>query len=98
MVVDMATRKGQPVGEIAGMRALTVEVKMTGEKPQARELLDVEGVEDLFLEVNYFRNGMAICLNLNNTPGLRVGQKVSRGGVQVTVPVGENTTGRVFNA
>jgi F-type H+-transporting ATPase subunit beta len=96
--VDMASRKGQAVGVIFGMRALTVEVKVTGEKPQARELLDVEGVPDLFLEVSYFRAGLAICLNLNNTPGLRVGQKVTRGGVKVTIPIGAATAGRVFNA
>lgn len=89
---------GAPVGVIAGMRALTVEVRVTGEKPEARELLNVEGVENVFLEVNYFRGGLAICLNLDNTPGLRVGQKVTRSGSKVTIPVGANTAGRVFNA
>ena len=96
----MSTRAGAgaPVGVIISMRALTVEVKMTGEKPDARELLNVEGIENVFLEVNYFRANTAVCLNLNNTPGLHVGLKVSRSGTKVTIPVGANTAGRVFNA
>lgn len=88
----------EPVGVISSMRALTVEVTITGQRPDARELLHVEGVENVFLEVNFFRPGVAVCLNLTNIRGLRVGQKISRSHTKVTVPIGAATTGRVFNA
>lgn len=85
-------------GVITLMRGLTVEVRLTGDKPDAHELLDVEGMENVFLEVGFFRSNTAVCLNLNNTPGLRVGQKAFRTHTKVTVPVGKETAGRVFNA
>ncbi len=85
-------------GVISAMRGLTVEIKITGEKPEARELLIVEGMENVFLEVNFFRSNTAVCLNLTGIAGLHVGQKVSLSGQKVTVPVGPKTTGRVFNA
>ena len=86
------------VGVISGMRGLTVEVRITGSQPDSRELLDVEGMKDVFLEVGFFRTNTAVCLNLNNAHGLRCGQKVSRTGTKVTIPVGAATAGRVFNA
>lgn len=89
---------GAVAGVINGMRGLTVEVRMTGEKPDARELLIVEGMEEVYIEVGYFRSNLAICLNLTNASGIHVGQKVMRSGKKVTVPVGTNTAGRVFNA
>jgi F-type H+-transporting ATPase subunit beta len=88
----------EPCGVISAMRGLTVEVRITGERPDARELLDIEGMENVFLEVNFFRSGTAVCLNLTNIAGLHVGQKAYRSGSKVTIPVGANTAGRVFNA
>ncbi len=85
-------------GVITSLRGLTVEVRITGERPDARELLNVEGMENVFLEVNFFRANTAVCLNLTNVQGLKCGQKVSRSGKKVTIPVGAKTTGRVFNA
>lgn len=85
-------------GIITSLRGLTVEVQLTGEKPDVKELLNVEGLESVFLEVNFFRANTAVCLNLANSPGLRCGQKVARSGQRVTIPVGAKTAGRVFNA
>ncbi len=73
-------------------------MRITGERPDARELLLVEGMENVFLEVNFFRANTAVCLNLTNVQGLQCGQKVSRSHQKVTVPVGPDTAGRVFNA
>ncbi len=89
---------GKYVGVIESLRGLLVEVQVAGELPEAKELLAVEGQPDVFLEVSYFKSGMAVCLNLANTQGLRCGQKVSRTHSRVTVPVGAATMGRVFNA
>lgn len=96
--VPSATGKGAYVGVVSSLRGLMAEVQILGEHPDAKELLTVEGLPEVFLEVGYFKSGTAICLNLANTPGLRCGQKVSRSGSKVTVPVGPATMGRVFNA
>lgn len=89
---------GASIGQIATIRGLTVEVLMTGERPDIKELLEVEGQPEVFLEVNFFRGDRAICLNLNNDSTVRCGQKVARTHAKVTVPVGPATKGRVFNA
>ncbi len=85
-------------GVIASLRGLTVEVELTGERPEAKELLAVEDHPEVFLEVNFFRGDKAVCLNLNNDSVVRCGQKVSRTHQKVSVPVGGATMGRVFNA
>lgn len=89
---------GEPVGVIRSLRGLMAEVQITGEYPEVKELLAVEGCADVFLEVSYFKAGTAVCINLANTRGLRCGQKVSRSHGKVTIPVGPKTMGRVFNA
>jgi F-type H+-transporting ATPase subunit beta len=87
-----------PIGKIVTIRGLTVEVIVTGERPDVKELLSVEDHPEVFLEVNFFRGDKAICLNLNNDTVVRCGQTVSRTHTKVTVPVGPATMGRVFNA
>ena len=89
---------GPKAGKIVGLRGLTVEVAITGERPEKKELLLVDGHPEVFVEVNFFRAGTAICLNLTNSPVLRVGQVVRRSHQKVSVPVGPATMGRVFNA
>lgn len=89
---------GAMVGSISALRGLMVEVQIIGEQPDAKELLVVDDYPEIFLEVNYFKNGAAVCLNLANSTLLRCGQTVSRSHAKVTVPVGPKTMGRVFNA
>jgi F-type H+-transporting ATPase subunit beta len=89
---------GAFVGIIQSLRGLMVEVEILGEHPEAKELLAIEGYPDVSLEVGYFKNGRAVCLNLANSQVLRCGQKVTRTHTKVTVPVGPKTFGRVFNA
>lgn len=86
------------VGSVTAIRGLTVEVRISGQKPDIKELLDLEGHPEVFLEVNFFRGDKAVCLNLNNDQVVACGQKVSRTHKKVTVPVGLDTMGRVFNA
>lgn len=86
------------VGVIATLRGLTVEVQILGAKPEVKELLLVEGHPEVFIEVNFFRGDRAICLNLNNNQTVRCGQRLSRSHHKVSVPVGPETMGRVFNA
>ncbi|OYW83856.1 hypothetical protein B7Z17_05020, partial [Candidatus Saccharibacteria bacterium 32-49-10] len=49
------------VGLITLLRGLTVEVEITGEKPDAKELLQIENHPEVFLEVNFFRGTTAVC-------------------------------------
>lgn len=86
------------VGIITTLRGLTVEVQLVGARPEVKELLSVPEHPEVFLEVNFFRGSKAVCLNLNNNPVVRCGQKVVRSHRKVSVPVGAATLGRVFNA
>lgn len=95
-IIEDVTR--EYVGIITSIRGLTVEVQIVKERPDVKELLTVDGEPSIFLEVNFFRGSRAVCLNLNNTPTVRCGQKVYRTRTKVTVPVGPATMGRVFNA
>ena len=88
----------QSVGTIVSLRGLIVEVEITGERPDIKELLTLKHHPEVFLEVNFFRAGRAVCINLNNSQVLQCGQKVGRSNQKVTVPVGPDTLGRVFNA
>ncbi|MDB5186953.1 MAG: atpD [Candidatus Saccharibacteria bacterium] len=98
MTTASKTSTGEYVGVIKSLRGLMVEVEILGERPDAKELLIVEGYPEVFVEVSYFKSGKAICLNLANSQVLRCGQKMSRSHTKVTVPVGPKTMGRVFNA
>lgn len=89
---------GAKVGIIQSLKGLVVEVKIIGEKPDAKELLIVEGHPEVFLEVNFFKADTAVCINLTNSQVLQCGQKITRSNAKVTIPVGPKTMGRVFNA
>lgn len=86
------------VGVIVSLRGLTVEVRLMGVRPDNRELLSIPEYSEVFVEVNFFKDDKAICLNLNNDTVLECGQKLYRTHTKVTVPVGPMTKGRVFNA
>ncbi len=89
---------GDKVGVIQSLRGLMVEVQILDERPEVKELLIVENCPEVFLEVNFFKADIAVCINLTNSKVLRCGQKVSRSHTKVSVPVGKKTLGRVFNA
>ena len=91
-------KHGAAVGTIESLRGLMVEIQITGEQPDIKELLIVEGHPEVFLEVSFFKADRAICVNLTSAQVLRCGQKITRSNTKVTVPVGPNTMGRVFNA
>lgn len=98
MKQDTLPTANEYVGIIRSMRGLMVEVEVLGKWPEEKELLLVEGCPDVFLEVSFFQGGGAVCINLTNNQSLRCGLKVSRSHSKVTVPVGPETMGRVFNA
>lgn len=96
--VHQISSKHKPVGIIQSLRGLMVEVQILEERPEENELLLINGLPDVLLEVSFFRSNTAICINLANNQELRCGQKVLRTKTKLTVPVGQNTAGRVFNA
>ena len=92
------TDTSEKVGYIQSLRGLMAEVQILGNHPEGKELLIVEGYPEVFLEVSFFKNNTAVCVNLTNSQVLRCGQNVYRSHTKVTVPVGPATLGRVFNA
>ncbi|MEO6727956.1 MAG: hypothetical protein ABIM96_03455, partial [Candidatus Saccharimonas sp.] len=83
------------VGIVTTIRGLTVEIQLVSARPDLKELLLIEEHPEVFIEVNFFRGSKAVCLNLNNNPTVRCGQKIYRTHTKVTVPVGAATLGRV---
>lgn len=95
---DNAVSVNNHAGIIQSLRGLMVEVLLVGERPKIKELLIIDDYPKVWLEVSFFRADTAVCINLTNSQLLRCGQKVSRSRTKVSVPVGEKTMGRVFNA
>jgi len=98
MKIPPTANSGEKVGIISSLKGLVVEVQITGELPDVRELLIVENHPEVFLEVSFFRLNVAVCLNLKNSQTLHCGQKVMRSNSKVTIPVGPKTIGRVLSA
>jgi F-type H+/Na+-transporting ATPase subunit beta len=88
----------QPCGQIVSVRGLVVEVALVGNRPTIKELLSVDG-SGAFLEVQSFPTPQrAMCVNLTNDPTIKRGAAVSRTEQTITVPIGEATLGRAFDA
>ncbi len=90
--------ENEVVGTVNAMKGLVVEVSIAGSRPKVKELLALVEHPEVMLQVNYFSKGVAVCLNLANSQLVACGQKVLRTGHAITVPVGPETLGRVFNS
>lgn len=87
------------VGYIRSIRGLVVEVAFTNDKPRLKELLEVEGAEHSYLEVQLFNErSEAVCINFATSSVIRKGAKVVGTGRTISVPVGKEAMGRLFNA
>jgi F-type H+-transporting ATPase subunit beta len=86
------------VGIIRSLRGLIVEVEILAQRPEEKELLIVDDYPEVFLEVSFFKADRVVCVNLTNSQLLRCGQSISRSGTKISIPVGQATLGRVFNA
>jgi len=95
---DTTIQAGARVGVIRSLKGIDVEIEIMGERPVEKELLIVDDHPEVFLEVSFFKTNTAVCINLANSPVLRCGQTISRSNSKVSVPVGPETLGRVFNA
>jgi F-type H+/Na+-transporting ATPase subunit beta len=89
----------EAIGYIKSLRGLMINIALTGDKPDLKELLMMENVNDVFMEVQYFLDATTIvAVNLNNSPAIRRGAKVIRTKQTIAVPVGAGVLGRAFNA
>ncbi len=93
-------------GRIVEVKGPVVDVKFDGILPSINEALKVNvsskdnnGVEiNLTLEVElHVGDGIVRCIAMDSTDGLVRGMKVVSTGSPITVPVGKDTLGRMFN-
>ncbi|MEI7683303.1 MAG: F0F1 ATP synthase subunit beta [Candidatus Saccharibacteria bacterium] len=88
-------------GRISAIRGSVVKVTVEPDSPEiaTKTILSVVGAPHVFLEVQYYSDQTDIvCLNLKGDPGIKRGDSVTNTGQTVTVPVGREALGRIFNA
>ncbi|PSO43838.1 F0F1 ATP synthase subunit beta [Candidatus Saccharibacteria bacterium SW_7_54_9] len=87
------------IGRVRAIHDIVVWVELGEEYPDARELLTLTDFQHVLLQVEYFtEEGMAVCINLRSSPEIKKGLAVERLRQTVSVPVGNETIGRIFNA
>jgi len=87
-------------GSIKQIFGPVVDVSFDGGLPAIYEAVKIprEGEGDLTLEVaQHLGDDMVRCIAMSSTDGLRRGMNANATGAPISVPVGEVTTGRVFN-
>ncbi|TMC49035.1 MAG: F0F1 ATP synthase subunit beta [Chloroflexi bacterium] len=98
----MAVAKQATGGRVSQIIGPVVDVEFEGEQlPEIYHALEVEGrkpEERLVLEVQQdLGNGVVRCIAMQSTEGLRRGEPVQHTGAPISVPVGKETLGRMFN-
>lgn len=88
------------IGYIKTIRGLVVTVTFkTDARPGLREVMIVKGHPELLIEIqSYDDNGDAIAINMTSSPLIKRGTELESTGFTVSVPTGEQTLGRLFNA
>lgn len=89
------------VGKISSIKGSVVKITCTLDAPKvhAKELLHVLRKDKIFLEAQFYNSPTElVCLNLTNDPGLKRGDEISTKNTTITVPIGESTKGRLYNA
>lgn len=86
-------------GTVSSLKDLVVFVEFDEDQPKIGELVVVDNVNktELFVE-RLDRSGKALCLNLRSDKSIKKGMAASRANRGITVPVGDQTIGRVFDA
>ncbi|MBX7213979.1 MAG: F0F1 ATP synthase subunit beta [Thermoflexales bacterium] len=97
----MASTNGTQTGEVTAVRGGVVDVKFAaGELPEIYEALEIDrGAQGrLVLEVQqHLGDDQVRSVAMDSTDGLRRGIKVRKTGNPISVPVGPETLGRIFN-
>ncbi|CAE8607995.1 unnamed protein product, partial [Polarella glacialis] len=86
-------------GKVSQVIGAVVDVQFEGALPPILNALEVQGFEHrLVLEVaQHLGENMVRTIAMDGTDGLTRGQKVMDTGAPITVPVGEQTLGRIMN-
>ena len=89
----------QNIGKITQVMGAVIDVKFVGALPDIKNALHVDNHGQLLvLEVaQHLGDGEVRCLAMDVTNGLTRGQDVVDSGSPITVPVGKETLGRIFN-
>jgi F-type H+/Na+-transporting ATPase subunit beta len=87
-------------GSIKQIFGPVIDLSFDDDLPAIYEAIKIprEGEDDLTLEVaQHLGDDMVRCIAMSSTDGLRRGMAAKATGAPISVPVGECTTGRVFN-
>lgn len=87
------------IGRVRAIHDIVVWVELHEEYPDAKELLTLQDFQHVLLQVEHFtEEGMAACINLRSSKEVKKGLAVERMHQTLSVPVGDETVGRIFNA
>ena len=88
------------IGKIVQIIGTVVDVRFESSMPSQREILTCnrDGKEILFEVMAHREGGVVRCIALDTTDGLKRGDEVVSTGAPLSVPVGQQTLGRVMNA
>lgn len=87
------------IGRIVGLKGMMAEVEFDADRPPQKELLQLENAADVLLELQFYTSGnIASCIVLTTSPALKRGARVVGTGQTISVPTGQVTKGRLFNA
>ena len=94
-----ATKADVSVGRVAQVMGAVVDVQFDGTLPQILNALETEnGGSRLVLEVaQHLGESTVRTIAMDSTEGLVRGQEVTDSGAPISVPVGEETLGRIMN-
>lgn len=97
---DIQPHFRRAAGSVYAVRGSVVDVHFNSELPEINTLLEISipGSDKILLEVTAHQSEeMVRTLALTGTSGLRRGLRVNSTGKSITVPLGEELKGRVFN-
>lgn len=86
-------------GVVRSLKGLVIKVQFDNGMPDINEMLYVDNEKKSPLLVSSLAHGdTAVCLNIGGDYGIMKGDKVSRSGHSLEIPVGEEMIGRVWDA
>ena len=91
---------GKNIGKITQIISAVLDIKFSGKLPEINEAIDIikKDGEKLVVEVSqHLGDDTVRCIAMGPTDGLVRGMDAVATGAPITVPVGENTLGRIFN-
>lgn len=86
-------------GTVRSLKGLVIKIQFDDGMPDINEMLYVDNEKKSPLLVSSLAHGdTAVCLNIGGDYGIMKGDKVSRSGHSLEIPVGEQMIGRVWDA